>query len=64
MSGRTAIYTIAVDLDAQDDRDADWITEQHADLIAKRLAHLPHTLTDPEVTFQEINVSAVLDRSL
>ena len=64
VAARTGVWTISADLAVLDDHEAEQAMEELADIIAKRLAHLPYTLTDPEVTFQEINVSAVLDRSL
>lgn len=61
---RTGVWTISADLAVLNDHEAEQAMEELADIIAKRLVHLPYTLNNPEVDAQEVQVSAVLDRSL
>lgn len=58
------IVTVSFDIDAHTLSEAADALEFISDAIAKRLANLPHTSTDPVVDGMELNVPALLDRSL
>lgn len=60
----TAVFTIEADLDAWDESDAEHAMELIADEIKWRIKDAALTRSEPKVIQQELNVSAVLDRSI
>lgn len=57
----TGVIELQFDLDSWDHEEATAAMELIADEVTRRLRDTAHTLTEPEVTHQEINVSAAMD---